>query len=130
MADIDQFEASPQQHEGIALVVGGRTVVSQGVMVLGRRDSAAVIHLDNLQVNIAFVDDPGSLNADVQPVGETALRIRFTGTPDPFGASYELPNLVVWRGMWLHLTMMIHAIHDVATVRQVGFTITASEEAL
>jgi hypothetical protein len=110
--------------------IGARRVIASGVVVLGRADPSFLVMLGNLTIQIAFVPDPGGLNVDIQLLDDTTMRIRFTGTVDPFGASYEVPNIAHLNGQWVHLSAVIYTIAETAVVRQIAYTFTGSEDAL
>lgn len=110
--------------------IEGRPVVGAGVVVMGRTDASFVLALDNLNIEFVFVPDAGALGVDVQYLDGITMRVRFTGTIAPFGASYELPNIASFDGYWVHLSAMIYAISDAAVVRQISYTLTASEQPL
>lgn len=112
----------------VTTTVGGRELIASGIIVLTRMDFAAVVTLDDLTFNFAFVPDEGAVNADVQLIAPNALRIRFTGTLPDSAISYELGHVGHWQNYALTLAVMIHAVNDPQfVVRQLAYTITGTE---
>lgn len=117
------------QYPQVKLAVGGRPVIASGQIVLGRYDTECSVKIDDLVFTFVFVPDPGTLTADAQAIGDSQVRIRFTGHLGPVMASYELGGVAVWNGWWIDLAATVSAVQENAVVRCLNYTFTGGMRA-
>jgi len=110
--------------------IGNREVLAAGSLVVGPKDHSFAIRLGEHWFSMLFVHSEANSIANFDQPNPNALRVTITGRLFPIGAWWDLPNVAVWDGKWIHLILNVRAITEPQIFREVAYTITRSDEML
>lgn len=118
----------------VNMSVPGRDIMASGSLVLESGQGLVRFTLDDLPLDIVFVEGGGEASVRSETLGN-GVRLHLTGFNNPLGTAYSMPSLATIDGKTISMVILVHAIATPGTaspeppVRMISYSAFGSPSA-
>jgi hypothetical protein len=106
--------------------IGARRVLANESLLLGPLDASFGAIIGGNSFIMTFTHSESPLQANYDSPSTNTLRISVVGKLFTQGAYWDFPNIAVWDGQPISLTLAIRAVLEPRIYREVSYTITTT----